>query len=300
MSQREGVDPTCPHCSETENNDHMLCCSYRETLHANLKRSLTSTLVSIHTCPRVQKELIFGAFNALGLQQDNPPSEFSSDYADQSSIGWLNLFRGFIAKGWQRRQEHYARFLTKKQRKTTNVWSSKVVSAFIEASYKIWIERCNNVNDHESRLETAQERRRAEALVRAAYRHRQHVRLSDRDTIFDMPLEERLKQPAKTLLNWHEMIKTTLRFAIKEYAKYLKETSREIPQFFQKCRPPPRRSQRIRRRSSYGTQPAHQVSSATHPDRRRSRSVPRTAPRTTPSGRRLISGHISSDNNDPT
>ncbi len=174
----------------------------------------------------------------------------------------------------------------------------------MEASHNIWIERCNNVHDKVSRWETAQERRIAEAIVRAAYWHHNHIKLADRNTIFDTPLEERLKVPAKSLLEWHSQIKDTLKCAIQEYANHLKASSSDIPQFFKTLNARPRWSRRTRavRWSSYGTRPAQQLRAVPNQKtNRRSRSTPRepTQPLQEPDQLHQPR-HLHSDDNYPT
>ncbi len=279
LERREGLNPKCPHCPEIESNDHMLSCNFRSTLHKTIKRSLTSTLIHLQTCPRVQREMMYGVSMVFGLLPDNVLSDFSPEYGRQSEIGWFNLFRGMIATGWQKRQEQYSRFLSARQKKKTPQWSKQVIVAFIKASKKIWVERCHNANDKTSKYETQQERRRAEAAVRAAYRHYDHIGSSDREQIFEVPLEDRLKQPAKSLLLWYDNTKTSLKTAISDYARHLEReesSTRNIPEFFRKLPSQPRRKSRRRRRSSYSTQPAQQTSPTRRQRPRRSISLPRT------------------------
>ncbi len=133
-----------------------------------------------------------------------------------------------------------------------------------------------------SKYETQQERRRAEVAVRAAYHHYNHIHQSDREQIFNVSLEDKLKKPAKSLLQWYDKIKTSLKTAIRDYAQYLEreESSTRnipVPEFFRKIPRQPKQRRRMRRRSSYSrTQPAQHASNIIRQCPRRSSSLPRT------------------------
>ena len=122
----------------------------------------------------------------------------------------------------------------------------------MEQAHKLWIERCENVHEKVSEFETKQQQMRAERLLRAAYRHQENVLREDRDQIFAIPLEERLQQPAKTIISWYQDTKKVIKQAVKKFGKGIRQR-KAIPRFFRIQERPQGFRNESRRRNAFGT-----------------------------------------------
>jgi hypothetical protein len=98
-------------------------------------------------------------------------------------------------------------------------WGGKLAGFMIKQSHILWTDRCDQVHAANEKRESEQTKRRAAILVRAAYRHADHVSEEDKDLFFGVPLEERLKYTAKTLLEWHRTTNKGIKRAIADKEK---------------------------------------------------------------------------------
>ena len=232
LAKREPIPPNCPLPDKVEDNNHIFLCQHRTALTLQLKRKLSTHLLSTHTCPQIQREIVHGISSLF----TNPPQETrSSAFSSQTQIGWINLFRGFTSSLWKKRQMEYsALHLLPKTHNQMHTWSKKLTCFFITFAHSMWIERCTNVHPTTHKFETEQNRRRAEALVKAAYRHQENVSQADKEHLFSIPLETKLAESASSLINWHKTIKRVLKQSVKDHAKHQQENQSPISTYFSK------------------------------------------------------------------
>ncbi len=79
------------------------------------------------------------------------------------------------------------------------------------------MERCQTTHATDEAKENKQQRRLAEAKVRELYFHSDNVSRTDRDAIFLLPQEEKLKEPAGSLLCWADLVLPTVKEAVKAF-----------------------------------------------------------------------------------
>ncbi len=137
-----------------------------------------------------------------------------------------HLYRRFLAKKWIDEQHHYVASLPqhdkdKTKPKATNKaeWGSAIINIFLKQAHALWVDRCQTTHAKNEANENQQQRRRAEAKVRAIYKHKDQIARIDRDAIFTASLEDKLKEPAGRLLCWADLVFPTVQQAIKSFKK---------------------------------------------------------------------------------
>ena len=317
LSKREPIAPECPLCHLLETNDHIFVCEFRLPWHIKLKHKMNSHLLENKTCPVIQKEMTTGLLNSLNLAQSDLCGPPSTALLTQEKIGWTNLLRGLVSKKWQNQQNIYATlFLSPKEQERNHRWSHKLTKFLLSFAHELWIARCDSIHHNVARFETEQQRRRANVAVTAVYQHRHNISVSDQEQFFKIPLEEKLKESASSLITWHATIKKALKRAVKDYGDELVAQHKPISEFFQKARKQrniPQRKSKRRTTQSMATTPAF-------PDSHRRYITPqqkrKQKPRTIHSDDHTVSDHSSnhkrkpsiinsddqteSDNNNPT
>ncbi len=222
LAKREGIEPTCA-CKEKEDNDHVILCQRRIAMHVNFKLHLTNSLTALNTKPELREEMI----NCIwALHEGRTPLPTTNSGRAQQRIGWINLYRGFLAKKWIDEQHHYVASLPQHDKdqhkpKATNKaeWGSAVIAIFLKQAHALWVDRCQTTHAKNEANENQQQRRRAEAKVRAIYKHKDQIARIDRDAIFAASLDDKLKEPAGRLLCWADLVFPTVQQAIKSFKK---------------------------------------------------------------------------------
>lgn len=226
LAKRENIDDRCSQCHCTESNDHVFTCKFRVSIHTSFIRRFTLKLLEMHTCPALIQDFISGYKNVV--QGTSLPLSTKAGI-HQSRLGWIHLFRGFLSSLWHQQQDDYIRSLKPgPQDANTHVWASKIVSLLLDHSHDLWMSRCETIHASISKRETAQQRRRAIAHVKALYSHAPNVSYDDRDLFFGTPIAEKLREPATTLLLWCQSIKGALRRAIADQKHRQARTQRVI------------------------------------------------------------------------
>ena len=107
----ESTSDKCPLCDKyTEDADHVLQCKFRtvERVRDEYIRKLTSTLKKLHTHEKITQVIIEGITNWMEKKQIDTPTPSVNPFQmhlhqaiqAQSSIGWGNILRGYIATKW--------------------------------------------------------------------------------------------------------------------------------------------------------------------------------------------------------
>jgi hypothetical protein len=257
LHQREEIAALCPLCNRIEDNDHVFQCDERFAMHCKFRQSLQAHLTNTHTSPSLHTAIISGLDRYMNTPEvgvspdpssssepeeditDNPfyDSDATTSKADaetarlkeidtliyyQTRLGWQHIFRGITPTEWSKHQAQYKNTTAKatKDMSPRDEWGPKLTKFLLNKAHESWVYRCDQVHHQTARKESAQNRRRAEALVRAAYRHKFNVGSSDREVFFGVSLEQRLADTgAAQLLVWYDTIQASLKQAIKDFER---------------------------------------------------------------------------------
>ena len=239
-----------------ETVDHLFQCCQNRANTTEFTKRLEDFLQTMKTNPRIANAMTRGVANWLregeqcndyGDQEEEEDTECEmgsseSDkqideecYDRQSKLRWRLLIRGLLDEQWSYKQERYFAKQTKDREKEGtwgDSWNAKVSAWMIIEARKMWLTRNKEVFEASERGEARNEIEACEQ-VRKLYELANEVGHHDR-TIFDMPLEERLRLPWQTLQKWTNNTLTTVRVCIKDYQEKLKSNQRDIRGFFQR------------------------------------------------------------------
>jgi hypothetical protein len=139
---------------------------------------------------------------------------------DQNKIGWDMAMRGRLASGWAVIQEHNGDGVPRggAGNRLGDSWSAQVGGFLLQESRKYWFRR-NEEKQKSSSVEQPDRPRaevEAETRVRSLYNRINELSEQDR-RIFDLPVEQRLRLPAKHQELWADRTLSTVnRLAQKE------------------------------------------------------------------------------------
>jgi hypothetical protein len=221
--------PCCIECHEIETNSHLYQCSCRQEWKTETTNQLRRLLNNISTAPQVASDIIHGVNHFLKNTQRLPT--YLEEHP-QTKIGWGMLFRGFMAKTFERRQRKYHKQNNSHSPEEMASWSIKVLMFFQTQANRAWKIR-NDINHKTSKFKgTQQQRNTLEAKATALYSLQSEVNHIDRHNMFSVPLDMRLEQSTHQLTAWLGNIRPAFKQAQKEYKALLKSNQSDIREYF--------------------------------------------------------------------
>jgi hypothetical protein len=257
LNKREGITDECLHCQQSETNEHLFTCPKNQAQRILFMIQFQGLLIDLKTDPKIQHAMVAGlktvVNNANDENTDNQPTTRLPAAIEQSKIGWIHVFRGFLSQKWQDQQDTYERQQpTEKDTNKNNRWNVKVVQFLWKYAHKIWVERCKMVHDKDSEHESQHARKRAEQSVTAMYRHARNVSALDRSLIFHRDLTDRLTDSVTELSAWSQIMLPALKKAMKQHKKQEKQGQTQIYGTSKKWKPDSTNTTKIQRRNSIG------------------------------------------------
>ena len=123
--------PCCIEYHEIETNNHLYQCSCRHEWKNDTINQLRRLLNNISTAPQVASDIINGITHFLQIPPQLPT--YLEEHP-QTKIGWGMLFRGFIAKTFEKRQRKYHQKNNSHSPEEMATWSIKILMFFSNPS----------------------------------------------------------------------------------------------------------------------------------------------------------------------
>jgi hypothetical protein len=101
QTQDKYHDPCCIECNELETNSHIIQCRCHDEWKKDTIDKLRRVLINSDTAPQISSDIVHGVTYSLGIT-DHLPSYLENH--PQTRIGWDMVFRGFLAKTFEKRQ----------------------------------------------------------------------------------------------------------------------------------------------------------------------------------------------------
>jgi hypothetical protein len=226
---------TCPICQDEEDTDHLLLCSARKAKVKNLFITFQEHMREIDTDPLIYQALSAGFHQWLFPDEDQIPipTNLSSTFAHQSYLGWHFAARGFLSSKWAIQQDRYAEI--NDSIIIGDVWCAKICKWWIQATHEIWLERNSSVHDA---TEDGSNRQAEEIRAQVILLYEKETDLPARDRIiFNLPLNQRLKQPIHLLTIWLNNMTPIVENCIQIFHARLLRGHRDIRTYFTSDQP---------------------------------------------------------------
>ena len=156
------------------------------------------------------------------------PELHKSAIGMQQQIGWHLFVRGYLANGWAQIQDQF--LLSIKSPQLGDSWSAKISLWWIKKSHEVWISRNECVHGKQPGLESRLEEE-VFAQIQQLYDQAEDLPALDRE-ILDMPIQQRLQQPVRSLKRWLDITKPTVQRCIDAYSAVLLHQNRNMSEFY--------------------------------------------------------------------
>lgn len=223
----ESLSDTCPVCHSTsETNNHVLRCK-----HTNIAQVRNDNILHLSRTLKEQcthPDVIMAITNGINSWISDiplPPRSISVDpfqmrlknaIKQQSTIGWGNMLRGYVANEWSAIQGFHYRNIKCDQKFNIHRWENALIDSLLRISKRIWKERCDIVKVEDEC--TKDFRTRTTAFDLACKLRRESWKLSK-------PQQKMLLKPRKFFFTSHIDQITTWE---QQIAKALKVTADKI------------------------------------------------------------------------
>ena len=228
--QKEWTNNECYLCKEPETVEHLCQCPQRQTWRDEFITALRKFLVQECTDPCLRDVLVQGSTSWLR----------GDETASSLEIGWDAFQRGYIPSEWITNQEEYYRAHGHDAKTKTGIgWAVKLSTYIWARMNNLWKKRCSDIHDKEEVARMSREHSEAIIRTRAIYSRKDDLLHGDRD-LLDMPLEDRLRMPARHLIAWVKSTMPVISISIADRKDEIKRGSRDIRSYFiRQPRPPP-------------------------------------------------------------
>jgi len=218
-AQREdyihGTSNICPLCLETrDDSSHILSCTRTTQARTTHLVVFLTELTTLRTAPAIVSEIRTTLVATLQIEEMQalplPTTILNADdiidnlilnaTTQQAHIGWNNFLKGRISDLWRTAQQEYYNIFPHR-RATRATWASKVVSLALKLLLSIWTNR-NDLYNTEQPNQPSIRTTHIHAWVSDFYSARDILDIGAHNTLFDIPIEERLTHRPATLMNW--------------------------------------------------------------------------------------------------
>ena len=162
------------------------------------------------------------------------------EHSTHLEIGWAAFHRGYIVSEWVTEQEQYYRAHGHNAKTKTGIgWAAKLSTYIWARMHTLWKKRCSDIHNKDETARMSREHSEAIIRTRAIYSQKDDLLHSDRD-LLDVPLEDRLRMPARNLIAWVKSTTAVIAISIADRKAEIKRGSRDIRSYFtRQPRPPP-------------------------------------------------------------
>jgi hypothetical protein len=233
------TNPRCARCTNIESNKHFFTCTRATQWKKQFLKALAVQLRNTHT-PAPLATLIV---KALAIEVEETPTQEQTSHPLQhhNRLNWTDFIYGRIDSRWADHiDQHYQeKPPPEKARLTGQRWTSDLIIFLWIHLNGAWKQR-NDVQ-HEKDDGQQERFRRAEATrkVKMMYEYEQAVLVFDRDMIFGRNLDDLLRSTTKQLENWIITQQISLKKALQDARRHVKNKTRDIRGFFSKDDRPP-------------------------------------------------------------
>ena len=208
----DSTSDKCPLCDKfQEDSDHVFICQFRTTIRVRDEhvRKLTTALKKLHTNEKIIKAIIGSTEPDPNTSSIDPfQMHLHQAIQAQTSIGWGNTPRGYIATKWSDLQEmHY---------KTINVGrrcENEIIDNMTKISKNIWKERSDIVKLEDDHTKDARTREAA-FLLACELRKEEWKIPSANGAIINIPKSFFYDSNITQILNWEQSVSKALKAAM--------------------------------------------------------------------------------------
>lgn len=218
-----GTTSQCSMCNQVEDNEHLWTCPAQVLQRQTALETMLETLTDIGSPILVTRTLKMRLNTFLQIhtpdlddEDHDPQTETQTTLCDtlfiqagteQDDLGWDNFLRGRHSMKWDVAYDEYIQ--TRPQRKCKHekgvTWAAAMVKASLKLLTSIWASRNEEIHTRSDQEHSKQEHR-IRTRVQETYVDRLQYPEVIRDTLFNMPLEERLEQDKFQLIKWLETV----------------------------------------------------------------------------------------------
>jgi hypothetical protein len=213
----EGNESRCPSCQSHhhETEDHLFRCTDPDR-RASRGASLTyfaEQLKDINTDPDLHRFILAGIHRWIQLGNSDYRTtrpHLKTLALSQRNIGWPEIIRGRISKGFAIVQErHFRRNHCNPKTATGPIWAKKFILLVWDLFEDVWKVRNDALHDDDPSAKRARLLHDTQDKVRHLYLRSTTLSARDR-TFFSVPIATRLTEDVRTLTNWIRQIEPLL------------------------------------------------------------------------------------------
>lgn len=212
MKKRYKVDNKCPHCTQAENNLHIIKCPTQHDQRQHFFQKMDLLLKHNKTEPGLSL-LLIRALKGEPLQplnQDSNKEWTRQLIQEQKKIGIDKMWLGHMTQTWGDIQEHTYRQTGQKAAYTGTRWARIILQQIFQYVLRQWEHR--NQKLHQQLQSPAPYREAIQRDIKELYRKFEHTpEIFPR--LYKHKLNDLLKKPMRYLLRWHSLMKTLDQYA---------------------------------------------------------------------------------------
>lgn len=227
----------CPFCPAIENNTHIWVCPARTDTRRQVMDTFKTKCLDIGLPPTItvifhnRLRIFLDISNGeVALPEQPRDQDIVQAYQQQEELGWDNFIRGRHSVIWQ---ETFDRLLVNMEQRrgrprTGKSMATKLVKSCLQLLVAIWCDHNQAIYSPDESGITMQSEN-VNARVREFYDNQHIYPQFIRDTMFNLPMEDRLKQRPFQLVKWMETINVKHQTSLREGSLY---------QYYHPTRPP--------------------------------------------------------------
>ncbi len=201
---QESPTAICPSCQQHEETwDHLLRCPSMVGAHAELFHSLQKWMRDNNTPLKLHLLLVHKLRQTLGLHSTGPPDFHNTSsllkqvHEQQQSIGWSNLFCGFVTRSLTKYMDVQ---LSLEENASGSQWVHGLLNLLQQWVASVWVRRCK-LEHNKHREEQSATRQQLLQRIAQVYSVRHKVPFSFQKC-FDTPLQTFPQKSDNFLFNW--------------------------------------------------------------------------------------------------
>jgi hypothetical protein len=233
----------CYLCKDpVEDLNHLLRCSHsdRKPWRHKLFKSLRATCENHHTRPYLVDILLNGIdawFNDIPLNKLDYPRTFHKLIAEQTALGWRQIFQGRMSLEWSSLQDQHLRQLQITANCHTGLlWTTNVITTVWKEFFTMWSNRNTAIHGKDSDTRHKSRLRHAAVQLKHLHLKRTDVLATDRDLFIgdtDESIDRWVQARSATHIeNWLRIWKPVILDSAKAAHAFAIKSVRPIHQYF--------------------------------------------------------------------
>jgi hypothetical protein len=219
----------CPHCQHPDESiDHVWLCPSRTESNKKIVNEFLQFLEKENTYPEIITAFGIALNHWFRIKQKFTPEDRKHHLWEtiekQRDIGWKYFVRGLLINDWACWQERHD------PQKLGDSWSASISAWWITQSRKIWTQRNDKLHQHtkDNKSITEQE---TFAQIWKLYDMSSLLSANDRE-LFDLPLEDLLKHPIRSLQTWVKTAWPTVKICVQNHTERLVNDQKKLSEIF--------------------------------------------------------------------